>query len=518
MDMLEFYRGDLLLARCELGGRAIEIGRALGCDIVIDDADLVDRHWLIMRKQGTVVAFDVSGGKRQRAAEYPLPIARVVPLSREYSLKRVLAPDVPAPRVPGEPRTEALSTQRLPLSRLVIVIGRGGDARRFRVGEGPLHVGRALDNDIVLPDRAISDHHLRLEPCEAGLGLRDLGSRNGTFVNGVRVHTAVVAEGAVIRVGRTDLRIAAKLDGSEDSGPTMIAESSSMLQVLGDVQRLAPLPWPVLILGESGTGKEGIALSLHELGARRAQRFVAVNAGGLPRELVESELFGHERGAFTGAVGAHKGVFEQAHGGTLFLDEIAELPLDLQARFLRVLETGELRRVGGESATSVNVRLVCATHRDLRAMVADGSFRQDLFYRIARLIVHVPALRSRPEDVRALCKHFLREIAVEVGPREISDDALSRLVAHDWPGNVRELRNVLCAAAATASMCIENSDVERALADVAAVPTRGLSVETLERAVAQHAGNLAAAARALGIPRSTLRDRLRAVKGAADAA
>jgi DNA-binding NtrC family response regulator len=371
-------------------------------------------------------------------------------------------------------------------------------------------VGRSANNDVVLGDAAVSDRHLRLEPCEAGLQLRDLGSRNGTYVNGVHVHTAVVVEGAVIRVGRTDLRVAAKHD-EQSAGPTMVAESSSMLQVLGDVQRMATLPWPVLVVGESGTGKEGIALSLHELGSRCAQRFVAINAGGLPRELVESELFGHERGAFTGAAGLHKGVFEQAHAGTLFLDEIGELPLDLQARLLRVLETGELRRVGGEAPVHVNVRLVCATHRDLRAMVADGAFRQDLFYRIARLIVQVPALRQRPEDLRALCGHFLRQITRELGPRTLSDAALSRLLAHDWPGNARELRNVLCAAASTSGGAIEAHDVERALGYVGGGVPRGVDPEALRRAVAEHAGNLAAAARSLGMPRTTLRDRLRAL-------
>jgi two-component system NtrC family response regulator len=161
--------------------------------------------------------------------------------------------------------------------------------------------------------------------------------------------------------------------------------------------------------------------------------------------------------------------------------------------------------------------LVCATHRDLRAMVLDGTFRQDLFYRVARLIVPVPALRSRPEDVRALCGHFLREIASEVGPRQLSEEALRRLIAHDWPGNARELRNVLCAAATTASSCIELTDIERALSHVSAFSPRGVDVEMLRRTVNAHGGNLAAAARALGMPRSTLRDRLRALQEDDDA-
>jgi two-component system response regulator HydG len=250
-------------------------------------------------------------------------------------------------------------------------------------------------------------------------------------------------------------------------------------------------------------------LALHEHSSRAGQPFIPVNAGGLTRELVESQLFGHERGAFTGAANRHRGVFEQAQGGTLFLDEIGELPLDLQARLLRALETGDIRRVGSESVVHVDVRLVCATHRDLPQMVADGTFRQDLFYRITRVLISVPSLRTRPEDLRALVQRFLAEITRELGPRELTRDALQRLLVHDWPGNVRELRNVLSAAAATTtSASIDVADIDRALARVGG-GSREVTMEMIRRALDECGGNQAAAARALGIPRSTLRDRLR---------
>jgi transcriptional regulator of acetoin/glycerol metabolism len=508
MEMLELYRAGALLARYPLGTRALEVGRASGCDVAVEDPDLAARHWLLLRRRGTVVAFDVSSGRRQRTSEYPLPTGRDIPLGRHHALRRVQSA---AAAERADLDTDILSYPRCNAAELMVIVGRGGEARRVPITELPIHFGRGDDNDVRLPDRAVSERHARLEPCEAGLLVRDLDSHNGTFVNGVRVQSALVNEGTAIRLGRSDLRIIAKDGGAE--GPRMIAESSSMLQVLSEVRRTATLPWPVLIIGESGTGKEGIARSLHEHSARNTQPFIAINAGGLTRELVESELFGHERGAFTGAANRHRGVFEQAQHGTLFLDEVGELPLDLQARLLRALETGEIRRVGGEGSLQVDVRLVCATHRDLRAMVVEGSFRQDLYYRIARMVIEVPSLRVRPEDLRALTQRFLAEIGRDLGVRQIAPEAMARLMAHAWPGNVRELRNVLSVAAAAAHSCIDVGDVERALERVGGGigATRELGVEAMRRALAECCGNQAAAARALGIPRSTLRDRLRSL-------
>jgi two-component system nitrogen regulation response regulator NtrX len=221
--------------------------------------------------------------------------------------------------------------------------------------------------------------------------------------------------------------------------------SAAMEQVMAQVGRVAPSETRVAILGESGTGKELIARTIHEKSSRHAGPFVTLNCAAVPAELIESELFGHEKGAFTGATGRRVGKFEQAHGGTLFLDEIGDMPLAMQAKLLRVLEEGEIERVGGERPVAVDVRVIVATHRNLERMVGQEKFRDDLFHRIYVFPLRLPPLRERPSDVPVLAEHFLRQIAEQNGwkPRSLSAAASAELQRYDWPGNVRELRNVV---------------------------------------------------------------------------
>jgi two-component system nitrogen regulation response regulator GlnG len=226
----------------------------------------------------------------------------------------------------------------------------------------------------------------------------------------------------------------------------LVGEDAALRAELSRAARVAPTSTPVLVAGESGTGKELLARALHELGPNPRGPLVAVNCGALPRELAESELFGHERGAFTGAGARRAGWFEEASGGTLVLDEIGELPLDLQPKLLRVLETGRLRRVGG-GEIGVRVRVVAMTLRDLEAEVRRRAFREDLYYRLAAFRIRLPPLRERRGDIPLLAAHFLREIAAEVGPRRLAGSALAALAAASWPGNVRELRNAVRRAA-----------------------------------------------------------------------
>jgi DNA-binding NtrC family response regulator len=307
-------------------------------------------------------------------------------------------------------------------------------------------------------------------------------------------------------------------------GPTarpsrIVAQSAAMRELLGRARRFADANAPVVIQGESGTGKEVVAQALHGSSSRREAPFVAVNVAALPAELLESELFGHARGAFTGAATAKQGLFETAHGGTLFLDEIGEMPAVLQAKLLRVLQDGEVRRVGETHSFGVDARIVCATHRDLAELVAQGSFREDLFYRLNVLRLRVPPLRERPEDVLPLARSFLA-LEGEVG-LAFTAEAKRALARHTWPGNVRELSSAVKHGVALA--CDGVIDVEhlpeelvtprrRVAPGAAAVDLRSLAEverEHVERVVAACGGSQVEAARHLGIGRSTLWRKLR---------
>ena len=274
----------------------------------------------------------------------------------------------------------------------------------------------------------------------------------------------------------------------------VVGQDPTHLSILQRAIRFAPTRTPVLVTGESGTGKELLARLLHEAGPSPGGPFVAVNCGALSRELAESELFGHERGAFTGASTRRLGWFGEAAGGTLVLDEIGELPAELQPKLLRVLETGRYRRVGGQGEMTANVRIVALTLRDLRAEAAARRFRPDLFYRLAGIELRLPPLRQRRGDILVLAHHFVAECRPEVGPRTLSEAARAKLCAHDWPGNVRELRHAIRRAAVLSDGVIEPEHLELDLAPSS--PTPGGRYESM----ATHAGEPAAAAPIFALP------------------
>jgi len=293
---------------------------------------------------------------------------------------------------------------------------------------------------------------------------------------------------------------------------TIVHASAAMARALEIADRVATSAAPVLITGESGTGKELVARRIHARSRRASGPFVAVNCAAIPGELLESELFGHVRGAFTGAVRDRPGRFRQAAGGTLFLDEIAELPLPLQAKLLRVLETRRVTPVGGEAEVVIDVRVVAATHQPLEALVAAGRFRGDLYHRLSALEIHLPALRQRRADIAALLEHFAGELALELGrPVALTPAAVAAATAHDWPGNIRELRNALLRAAAAGDGPLTATDLvplarRSTVAAAIAVP-RGTWAQmhrALLNQVVDEAGSIRKAAAQLAVPRSTL--------------
>jgi len=264
----------------------------------------------------------------------------------------------------------------------------------------------------------------------------------------------------------------AKRSEAEEEQLPLIGRSPAMQEIYRNLARLIGTDLTVMINGESGTGKELVARALHDYGARKARPFVAINMASIPRELIESELFGHERGSFTGAAQRHVGRFEQAEGGTLFLDEIGDMPIEAQTRLLRVLQEGEYTTVGGRSAIRTNVRIIAATHRNLRRLVSQGLFREDLFYRLNVVPIRLPPLRERTEDIPLLARHFLAEVENEGLPAKRIDEAgMARLVEYRWPGNVRELENLVRRLAALYSQEMIGLDVIEA--ELSEVPVAG---------------------------------------------
>jgi DNA-binding NtrC family response regulator len=382
-----------------------------------------------------------------------------------------------------------------------------------------LVVGSASAADLVVADPTVSRLHAELEPRDDGIWVRDLGSRNGTFVGEVLVERARLSPAMSVRVGSTALTLADPVEASVELWPSdhfgeMFGRSPAMRELFMTLARVATLDSTVLLVGETGTGKELAASAVHAGSRRASGPFVVVDCGGLPEQLLESELFGHAKGAFTGAAAASEGAIEAANGGTVFLDELGELPIAMQPKLLRVLETRTVRRVGEATHRPVDVRYVCATHRDLPAMVNDGTFREDLYFRVAVLPVTLPPLRERLEDIPLLLEKFLPDL-----PDAERQALLAEVAGRRWRGNVRELRNfaerVAALGARRALAMADGAARPTAGAGQAAMPdglpsfqtsyrafTDGMEREYLRQLMTRHAGNAAEAAREAGIDRT----------------
>jgi DNA-binding NtrC family response regulator len=427
-------------------------------------------------------------------------------------------------------RSGRLPRQRAPEFALEVI--EGPDAGTTTAArEGKLTVGSAEAVDLRLGDKTVSRYHAELCASEAGIVLRDLGSTNGTRLAGVSVREVVLDGDAEIRFGASKVRLRlgrrhADVPASEETSfGELIGASAAMRHAYALLARAAPTTAPVLLTGESGTGKELAARALHGASDRREAPFEVVDCGGLPATLIESELFGHDRGAFTGATSDRQGAFERADGGTLFLDELGELPLELQPKLLRALGEHEVRRLGASHVRKVDVRVVAATNRDLRREVNDGRFRADLYYRLAVIQIHLPALRERVEDLPLLVHSLLARIAADRGVPIILEpdpELLAAFGRHRWPGNVRELRNHLeqlvilhtvpaLPDVADASLPASSS-APPLFETLRRLPLRGAKEQLLEAferdylawLLADTSGNVAEAARRAGVDRGTL--------------
>ncbi len=438
---------------------------------------------------------------------------------------------MPSVKEPGTESMPAISAQalRVQLESIALRVVSGPDAGLEASFCLPtLRIGSADDNDLVLSDRAVSRHHAEIRMTPKGLILCDLGSTNGTFIGKLRVTEAYLTPGTECILGYSSIAIEQRTEerhyapSMEDRLGELVGASPRMRELYGLLRAVAPTSATVLINGESGSGKELVAKTLHELSSRSGS-LVVFDASVTDLEMVRNDLFGHVKGAFTGATGAREGAFRQAHQGTLFIDEIGELPLELQPRLLRVLENRELTPIGADTSIRVDVRVVAATHRNLEAMVKEGSFRADLFYRLSVMPIKVPPLREIKTDLPLLVQNFCDTLQLN---GRISDAAMWALQTYAWPGNVRELRNVLERAAVLSqgqeiqpdNLHLPNQGtvtLESPPSMAEAASTASLSqLRELERkmileALERTGNNKAAAARELGIPLSTLKRRLK---------
>ncbi|TMQ05262.1 MAG: FHA domain-containing protein [Deltaproteobacteria bacterium] len=431
--------------------------------------------------------------------------------------------------MPDAPETESLvdtpEGPQLRIRQLRAEIIAGPDSGRMVKRPGPaVRVGTLRDCDVVLHDPAVSGHHLTLHIERGGVRVVDAGSRNGTYVDGLRVRDGDARPDSTIALGHTRLRLGLVEDyvhialSAKPRFGGLLGESPAMRRVFAILEKVASTDAPVLLEAETGTGKELAAEAIHGASRRAGEPFAVFDCSAVNAQLIESELFGHRRGAFTGAIADRIGAFEEAHGGTLFLDEIGELPLELQPRLLRALDNHQVRRVGDNASRDIDVRIVAATNRNLAAEVDRGRFREDLYYRLAVVRVALPPLRERAEDLPALVAHFTEQFAHRRNPAApvtpLSEDTVRELATRTWRGNVRELRNAVFrmlslgepaadppAPTPPAAPAVSDVDLDVPLRDARDAVLERFEIAYITAALAASGGHIGDAARRAGVHR-----------------
>lgn len=544
MAQLVFSQHQNPLFQVRLHASEMSIGRSEDCDVVLREPYISRRHAIIFHREGQFLLKKQGKGSIKVNGEEieasPLKdqdkIEMGIWLAHFQSAQSSQASEETQFSKHGLENTQALSQS--PENRNALqeedfhlqIIQPQQKMRQITLRPGLFYLGADSNNDFVLQDPYVSSRHVCLNYDSGKIWVRDLESTNGTYLGGVRIREALWRVGEVLRIGQCQCQLLSHSPSlkKEDSAPDshyfgeLFGRSPIMKKLYSELSKVAQTEATTLLLGESGSGKELAARAIHQHSSRSPQPFVAINCGAISRELIESELFGHEKGAFTGAGRSHEGAFGQAKGGTLFLDEIGELPLELQPKLLRVLENKTYRRVGGAQELRADVRVVAATHRDLSQWVEQKKFREDLFFRLFVLPIQLPSLRERREDIPELAQIFLREFSMGGKTKTISEEVIELLKSHSYPGNVRELRNILMRAVVLSQgeeiqpkdilfpHCLKPSTSQSA--ELVSVSNPWERIEKLTdmeremicRALKQASGNKAQAARNLGIAKSTL--------------
>ncbi|MGC9043042.1 MAG: sigma 54-interacting transcriptional regulator [Myxococcota bacterium] len=438
---------EKIIVRIEKG--EFRVGASLLCDISIPQSGLDDFHFEIIAKGNTYLL-------------RPLAKGRISINNKEIEKETTLKDDdrikagnldfhfhVKGTTSSGSTAILQEDSEESIQKRAYLVILSDEGEKVFEINsKGQTTLGSGEKADIRIKDKYVSENHCTFFVYRNTYFIRDNLSKNGTFVNGVRTREAEVKSGSVIRVGKTELLFRIESTGhgvaieDTDEFCGIIGFSVQMKELFGLIKKVAPTDIPVLITGESGTGKELVARAIFKNSRRVDKVFIPLNCSSISREVMESELFGHIKGAFTGAISNRKGIFEEATDGTVFLDEIGDMPIDLQAKILRTIEYGEVRPVGSNKPIIVNTRIISATNKDLLRASRSDQFREDLYYRLGVVHLYIPSLRERREDIIPVAEAFLRRFAPS---REIhlTQGAKEKLLAYNWPGNVRELKNVI---------------------------------------------------------------------------
>ncbi len=462
MPTFEVYLKDRLFWRYSVDQDKIRIGRSEENEIVLTDSVVSRLHVVVQYLSNQYILTDKSTNgtfvNDNRIDKIELSDQDHIRIG-DYSL--IFHEDDPEKDVakPGDRYGTATlivsynqQTGSLAFKKFFLLIHHNNKTRTFPINKEKMIIGSDQNNDIRLQDPSVSKYHAIIEYRQDHFFIKDQNSAEGTYVDDKKISETVLNPDTEIRIGKIKLSFTtatsdATISPSQESSFNgMLGQSTEMRKIYSLIKRIAPSNVPVLLQGETGTGKELATRAIHSLSNYSKGPLVIINCGAIPKNLIESEFFGHKKGSFTGSQSERIGAFERAHGGTIFLDEIGELPIDLQPRLLRVIEDKMVTRVGADQAIPTDFRLISATNRKLEEEIEEGNFRQDLFFRINVIPITLPPLRERKEDIPALADFFLKTKATTTdfaGRLKLSSQAKSKLMKHDWPGNVREIKNVI---------------------------------------------------------------------------